>query len=168
MSNAGGGMDTFCYKPIGIIHAPFKEAKGTPCQSAAAGEVEGSVEMFDEFVEGLKDLDGFSHIILIYQFHLSKAPSLIIKPFLDDKTHGVFATRSPCRPNSIGISTVSLISITGNNLCVRGVDMIDGTPLLDIKPYVPRFDDRKAEKIGWLENNIHKMSFTRDDGRFQK
>ena len=160
-------MDEIKYKPIGIIHSPFKEPKGTPIQPTATKGIDGTVEVFSEYVEGLKDLDGFSHIILIYHFHLSKKSSLKVKPYMDDQIRGVFSTRAPCRPNPIGISVVRLIAIKGNKLYIQDVDIVDGTPLLDIKPYVPEFDVRAVDKIGWLEKNVNKLSTSKDDGRFQ-
>ncbi len=162
------GINEIKYKPIGVIHSPFKEPKGTPIQSTAAKGVVGTVEVFPEYVEGLRDLEGFSHVILIYHFHLSGKPSMIVKPFLDDQEHGVFATRAPSRPNPIGLSVVRLLSVEGNKLHVQDLDIVDGTPLLDIKPYVPEFDVRKAERIGWIEKNIPKLPLSRDDGRFIK
>ncbi len=161
-----GGIDRISYKPIGVIHSPFKEAKGTPIQPTAAKKVVGVVEVFPEYAEGLKDLEGFSHVILIYHFHLSKKHSLTVKPFLDDQEHGVFATRSPSRPNPIGISVVRLLSVEKNKLHIQGLDVVDGTPLLDIKPYVPEFDARRVERIGWLSRNISRLPLLRDDGRF--
>ncbi len=155
------------YKPIGVIHSQFKEPKGTPIQPLAAEGVSGTVEVFPEYVEGLKDLEDFSHIILIYHFHLSKKPSLKVKPFMDDQTHGVFSTRAPSRPNPIGISVVRLIAIERNILYIKDVDIVDGTLLLDIKPYVPEFDVRVVDKVGWLEKNVDKLPTSRDDGRFQ-
>jgi len=116
----------------------------------------------------LKDLSGFSHIILIYHFHLSKKFSLEVIPYMDSQTHGVFATRAPSRPNSIGISTVSLIKITDNILDVKNIDIVDGTPLLDIKPYVSEFDQQDKIRKGWLEDNIHKLKDMKDDSRFKK
>ena len=159
-------MNEICYKPVGIIHSPFKEPKGTPIQPTGAKNIEGEVEIFFEYVDGLKDLDGFSHIILIYHFHLSQKAPLLVKPYMDVQRHGVFATRSPSRPNSIGMSIVRLIRVKENILFVRDIDIVDGTPLLDIKPYVPEFDIRKVEKIGWLENNVNKLMISKDDGRF--
>ena len=156
------------YKPIGIIHSPFREPKGTPIQPAGAKDINGSVEIFPEYIEGLKDLERFSHIILIYHFNLSKRALLKVRPYMDSEIHGVFATRSPSRPNSIGISVVRLIGIKENILQIKDVDIVDGTPLLDIKPYVPEFDIRNVKKIGWLKKNVHKTSTTRDDGRFIK
>jgi len=160
-------MDKIEYKPIGIIHSPFKEPKGTPIQPTAAKGVDGVVEVFPEYIEGLKDLDGFSHIILIYHFHLSKKFSLKVKPFMDNRMHGIFSIRAPSRPNPIGISIVRLIKIEKNTLYIRDVDIIDGTPLLDIKPYVPEFDVRRVNRRGWLEKNVNKLSISKDDGRFQ-
>ncbi len=160
-------MDKIKYKPIGIIHSPFKEPRGTPIQPTATKGVDGTVEVFQEYVEGLKDLDGFSHIILIYHFHLSKKSLLKVKPFMDNQIHGVFSTRAPGRPNPIGISTVRLIKIEKNILYIKDIDIIDGTPLLDIKPYVPEFDVRAVDKIGWLKKNVDKLSISKDDGRFQ-
>ena len=154
------------YKPIGIIHTPFKEPVGTPIQPSAAKGVEGTVIVFPEYVEGLQDLENFSHIILVYHFHLSKGYSLKVTPYMDTRSHGVFSTRAPSRPNPIGISTVRLLRIEENILYVKDVDIVDGTPLLDIKPYVPDFDVYNAFKIGWLENNVEKLPEARDDGRF--
>jgi len=154
------------YKPIGIIHTPFKEPVGTPIQPSAAKGVEGTVIVFPEYVEGLEDLENFSHIILVYHFHLSKGYSLKVTPYMDTRSHGVFSTRAPSRPNPIGISTVRLLRIEENILYVKDVDIVDGTPLLDIKPYVPDFDVYNAFKIGWLENNVEKLPEARDDGRF--
>lgn len=159
-------MNEITYKPIGVIHSPFKEPKGTPIQPAGAKGMDGKVEVFAEYVEGLRDIDGFSHIILIYHFHLSKGASLTAKPFMDSEARGVFAVRAPSRPNPIGISVVRLVSVVKNTLHIQDVDIVDGTPLLDIKPYVPRFDVREVERIGWLEENIHKVATSKDDGRF--
>ena len=156
------------YTSIGIIHSPFKEPKGVPIQASSARGTEGTVEVFPEYAEGLKDLQEFSHIILIYHFHLSKFAGLIVRPYMDKEGHGVFATRAPARPNPIGISTVRLKEIEDNILHILDVDIVDGTPLLDIKPFVPQFDIRKTEKIGWLEENVQKLPNSRDDGRFIK
>ena len=159
-------MNEIKYKPIGVIHSPFKEPKGTPIQPAAAKGINGIVEVFPEYAEGLKDIEGFSHIILLYHFHLSKGSSLIAKPYMDNETHGVFAMRGSNRPNPIGISIVCLAKVEGNMLHIRDVDIVDGTPLLDVKPYVPEFDIREVERIGWLEKNVHKLSESKDNGRF--
>jgi len=161
-------MDEIKYKPIGIIHSPFKEPKGTPIQPAGAKGICGTVEVFPEYADGLKDIDGFSHLILLYHFHLSHGASLEAKPYMDNEAHGVFAMRGPSRPNPIGISVVRLLEVEGNILHIQDIDIVDGTPLLDIKPYVPEFDKREAEKIGWLEKNVGKLSAAKDDGRFTK
>jgi len=161
-------MKEIRYKPIGIIHSPFKEPKGTPIQPVAGQEVEGTIEIFPEYVEGLKDLEGFSHIILVYHFHLAKRGTLKVVPYMDNEPRGVFATRAPTRPNPIGISIVRLVKVEGNTLYIQDIDIVDGTPLLDIKPYVPEFDVRKVEKIGWLIKRVKRLYETRDDGRFIK
>ena len=158
--------DEITYKPIGIIRSPFNEPSGTPIQSVAAQNIEGTVEVYPDYMEGLEDLEGFSHIILTYHFHLIKKFSLKVKPFLDSPLHGVFATRAPARPNPIGISTVRLIRIEKGKLYVQGMDIVDGTPLLDIKPYVPEFDQREAEKKGWMEGKLHNLHKATDNGRF--
>jgi len=161
-------MNEIKYRPIGVIHSLFKEPEGTPIQPAGAKGIEGTVELFPKYAEGLKDLEGFSHIILLYHFHLSKGPSLKVRPYMDNEAHGVFAMRGPSRPNSIGISVVRLVRIEENMLHIQDVDIVDGTPLLDIKPYVPEFDIREVEKTGWLERNVRKLSTSKDDGRFTK
>jgi len=156
------------YKPIGVIRTPFKSPLGVPIQPSAGRGIKGLVEVFPEYSEGLKDLEGFSHIILVYHFHLIKKFSLKVIPYMDNESRGVFATRAPARPNPIGISIVKLTGIEGNRLYVEDVDIVDGTPLLDIKPYVPEFDHRPDARIGWLEKRVKKLKSTRDDGRFIK
>ncbi len=155
------------YKPIGTIQTPFKEPKGTPIQPAAAKGIRGTVAVESGYTEGLKDLEGFSHIILVYHFHLSEGYSLTVKPFLDDHPRGVFATRAPRRPNPIGISVVKLLSVDGSELKVEDVDIVDGTPLLDIKPYVPQFDGRTEGDIGWLSGKAEKVTRVKADDRFE-
>jgi tRNA-Thr(GGU) m(6)t(6)A37 methyltransferase TsaA len=154
------------YKPIGIIHSPLKSPSGAPLQSVAAKHLDGTVAIFPKYKPGLKDLKGFSHLILIYHFHLSKKVSLRVKPYLDRKEHGIFATRAPVRPNPVGISVVRLRKVRGSTIWVKDLDVVDGTPLLDIKPFVPQFDVRRVQSIGWLERNINRLSRTRADGRF--
>lgn len=161
-------MGEIKYRPIGIIHSLFKEPKGTPIQPSAAPGTEGIVEVFPRYAPGLKDLDGFSHVILLYHFHLSKEASLEVKPYMDEQRHGVFATRAPSRPNPIGISVVPLVKIERNVLHVRNIDIVDKTPLLDIKPYVPDFNMKDVERTGWLERSVHKLKTSKDDGRFRK
>jgi tRNA-Thr(GGU) m(6)t(6)A37 methyltransferase TsaA len=159
-------VDKFNYRPIGIIHSPFKSREGTPIQPIGGIGVRAKVEIFPEYVEGLQDLEGFSHIILLYHCHLSQAYKLKVKPFLDDVERGLFATRAPARPNPIGISVVRLIQIERATLSVQDIDIIDQTPLLDIKPFVPDFDVRKAQRTGWLEKKAANAEKTSDDGRF--
>ncbi len=158
--------DSIVYNPIGIIYTPFKSAKGTPIQPSAAIGIEGRIKVFDEYQDALKDLDGFSHLILLYHFHLTTDYSLSVKPFLDEELHGVFATRAPSRPNPIGISIVRLTSIQGNILYVQDMDVVNETPILDIKPYVPQFDRKDDCNIGWLKKNIKDFKNTKDNGRF--
>jgi tRNA (adenine37-N6)-methyltransferase len=153
------------FTPVGIIHTPFTEPEGVPVQ-AQGGKNKGSIEVYEQFAAGLKDLNGFSHIMLLYHFHLSSGYSLEVKPFLDEEPRGLFATRAPKRPNPIGISVVRLIEIKGNKLLIEDVDMVDGTPLLDIKPYVPAFDVRENVKTGWLEGKGDLIYKARADGRF--
>ena len=159
-------MEAITYRPIGIIHSPFKEPKGTPIQPRAAHGVRGTVEVFPEYAAGLEDLEDFSHVILLYHFHLVKGAKLKVKPFMDQQEHGVFATRASSRPNPIGLSILRLERVEGNILYVCNIDIVDGTPLLDVKPYVPEFDIHPVERVGWLEKNVHKLPSTRDDGRF--
>ena len=156
-------MKIIHYRPIGIIRSPIKTPTGSPIQPSAAKGTEGKIEIFDEFVAGLEDLAGFSHIFLLYHFHLSKNFSLKIKPFLDDTQRGLFATRAPSRPNPIGISVVRLVEINERTLRIQNVDVVDSTPLLDIKPYVPAFDVHPVEKIGWLGKNSRKIENAVDD-----
>lgn len=161
-------MSEFTYKPIGVVHSPFKEPKNVPIQAAASKGTEGTIEVYPQYAQGLTDLDGFSHIILLYHLHLVLASSLMVKPFLDDKLRGVFATRAPARPNRIGFSVVKLMRIEGNILNICDFDVIEGTPVLDIKPYIPAFDCVQAERIGWFSGKIDKLEGARDDGRFCK
>ena len=138
----------FTMKPIGVVHSPFTDKSQTPIQPTRSQAI-GRVEVFPEFAGGMQDLDEFSHIILLYAFHCSSGYSLQVQPFLDDQLRGLFATRHPCRPNPIGLSIVRLLACRENILDIEGVDMLDGTPLLDIKPYVPDFDVRNDVKTGW-------------------
>ena len=161
-------MSEVRYKIIGVVHSPFKKPQNVPIQAIASKGVKGNVELAREYIKGLKDLQGFSHIILICHFHRSKNYSLLVKPYLDANLRGVFATRAPSRPNPIGLSIVRLIRVEDNLLHIQDVDLVDGTPVLDIKPYVPRFDQRETTEIGWLKNKIIKMESVSDDGRFAK
>lgn len=159
-------MHEIRYRPIGVIHSPFKQTKGMPIQPAGARGVAGTVEVIPEYGDGLKDLDGFSHIFLLYHFHLSQGYSLMVKPYLDDSLRGVFATRAPRRPNAIGISVVRLVRIEGCTLHIEDVDIADSTPLLDMKPYVPEFDSREAERTGWLAGKAERVASAEANERF--
>jgi len=143
--------EIFSMRPIGLIHTPFRHSKGTPIQSAMAGGAQGVVEVFTEFSAGLRDVADFERLWLIYLLDRAAAPELIVYPYLDRHEHGIFATRSPARPNHIGISAVRLLGVEQNRLLVADVDMLDGTPLLDIKPYVPAFDCFEGSRAGWYQ-----------------
>lgn len=154
------------YKPIGIVHSPFSALDGMPIQPAGATGIRGTVEVFPEYQDGLKDLEGFSHIIVLYHFHRSTDFELQVVPFLDSELRGVFATRAPKRPNPIGLSVVKLQKIRGNILHIENVDILDGTPLLDVKPYVPEFDEQTSVRTGWLERARKTVLQRRSDKRF--
>ncbi len=155
------------FSVIGYIRSPFHQTEGMPIQPSGAKDVEGTVEVDAMYAAGLTDIEDFSHIILIYVFHKSEGFQLQVKPFLDDKVHGVFATRAPRRPNPVGISIVELLRRDGNVLLVKGVDVLDGTPLLDIKPYVPGFDVFQVSSVGWLEKKEHQAKTQKSDRRFE-
>jgi tRNA-Thr(GGU) m(6)t(6)A37 methyltransferase TsaA len=155
------------YHSIGIVHSPFKDIKGMPIQPSGASGVQGTVELFPEYKVGLKDLSGFSHIILLYHFHKVRESRLTVTPFLDSQLRGIFSTRAPKRPNPIGLSIVKLIKIEGNILYIENLDILDGTPLLDIKPYVPEFDGHSADRVGWLEKARGKAHGKTSDDRFR-
>jgi tRNA-Thr(GGU) m(6)t(6)A37 methyltransferase TsaA len=155
------------YQPIGIIHSPFKKVPGTPIQSTFSKDGEGTVELLPQFKQGLKDLKGFSHIILIYHLHKSRGYDLLCRPFLDEVKRGVFATRAPRRPNPIGLSIVRLKKIRNTTLSVAALDVLDKTPLIDIKPYIPQFDALTSPQVGWFEKALKKKKHrTRADNRF--
>ncbi len=142
-------------EPIGVIHSSYEKKEDIPIQGVFKPEGVGTIEVFEEYGKGLQDVEGFSHLMILYYFHKSKDFSLLGKPFLEDKPHGIFAIRSPHRPNHLGVSVVRLLEREGNLLKVGEIDVFDGTPLLDIKPYVPKFDERKDVKIGWLEGKLN-------------
>ncbi|MDD4181514.1 MAG: tRNA (N6-threonylcarbamoyladenosine(37)-N6)-methyltransferase TrmO [Victivallaceae bacterium] len=160
--------NTISFNPIGIIHTPFKETAGMPIQPPGALGINGTVEVFPEFSEGLQDIEEFSHIILIYHFNKSKDFKLKIAPFLEDEVHGVFAVRAPKRPNPIGISVVKLLRREDNIVYIDNPDMLDGTPLLDIKPYIPDFDAYPDAIAGWQEKHKGKVRKHKSDDRFKK
>lgn len=157
------------FEPIGVIHTPFEGPVGIPIQGALRPDIVGSVEVFPEYREGLKDVEGFSHLILLYHFHLVENCSLVSRPFLDDTPRGVFAIRGPRRPNPIGMTVVRLLRREGNILHVGGMDMVDGTPLLDIKPYFPDIDAHRVDRLGWLGEKMKKKGGEkRADDRFNE
>jgi tRNA-Thr(GGU) m(6)t(6)A37 methyltransferase TsaA len=144
-------MSEITYVPIGIIHSEHLRPQETPIQPVYAAGCRGTVEIYREFVDGLQDIDGFSHLYLIYHFDRADPPALVVKPFLQDSEHGVFSTRSPRRPNPVGLSIVRLLRREDNRLLLEDVDILDGTPLLDIKPYVARFDRMDRTRNGWQD-----------------
>ena len=158
-----GMMDALNYKPIGIIHSPIKEQKGAPIQSIGGRGLKATVEVFPEYRDGLKDIDGFSYLMLLFHFDRAKTAALVQKPYMDHELRGVFAIRSPNRPNPIGLSIVKLISVESNLLHVEDIDILDGTPLLDIKPYIPEIDCRFGGDIGWLAGKIEALLHKRAD-----
>ena len=143
-------MSDITFRQIGTIYSPYTNTTAMPIQPRGALGVTGRVEVLPEFAEGLKDVSGFSHIYLIYHFHIAPGMRLYVVPFLDSAERGVFATRAPTRPNPLGLSVVRLREVCGNVLLVENLDVLDGTPLLDIKPYVPAFDHWDVESTGWL------------------
>jgi tRNA-Thr(GGU) m(6)t(6)A37 methyltransferase TsaA len=157
---------TFTVTPIGVIRSPFAGPEGMPIQPSGAKEVEGEAILDPAYAEGLADLEGFSHLILLYWFHRSEGYALKVTPFLDTVPRGLFATRAPRRPNPIGLSVVELLRRRGNRLSIRGVDVVDGTPLLDVKPHVPAFDAPAGTRIGWMEGKDGESRRKTSDGRF--
>ena len=153
-------------QPIGTIRSPFQKLQDMPIQPKGAVAEFGTVEVFTEFAEGLRDLDGFSHVYLLYQFHEARRTELSVVPFMDTVSRGVFATRSPLRPNHIGLSIVELIGIKDNIVTVRGIDVLNGTPLLDIKPYIAAFDEVENSRSGWMQASRDEVSAKRSDDRF--
>jgi tRNA-Thr(GGU) m(6)t(6)A37 methyltransferase TsaA len=154
------------YRPIGFVSSPHQTTEGTPIQPSRASGIEGTVVLEEEYVEGLSDLDGFSHIILICHLHRAADFKLKVVPYLDTELRGLFATRAPSRPNPIGLSVVRLLGIDGCRLQIEGVDLLDGTPVLDIKPYVGDFDGRTGVRCGWLDQV--KGRETVADSRFER
>jgi tRNA-Thr(GGU) m(6)t(6)A37 methyltransferase TsaA len=155
------------FSPIGVIRTPFTAVEGMPIQPSGARNVAGRVILDARYEEGLCDLAEFSHLVLLYHFHLSKGFKLKVKPFLDTVERGLFSTRAPRRPNPIGLSIVRLAEIDGCTLHLLDVDVVDGTPLLDIKPYVPAFDIRSDVRAGWLERRQEKSESLKSDRRFK-
>lgn len=155
------------YRSIGTIHSPFQDIEGMPVQPGGAEGVRGRIDILPEFIPALKDLEGFSHLILIYHLHRAGVYKALVVPFLDKQLHGLFSTRAPARPNPIGLSVVKLLSVDGNQIDIENVDILDGTPLLDIKPYAPDFDVPEGVRVGWLENSKGQLKQKRSDDRFR-
>jgi tRNA-Thr(GGU) m(6)t(6)A37 methyltransferase TsaA len=147
-------MKEILFNPIGFINTPYPESKQIPIQGCFDKEIEGCCTLNKEFEDGLRDLNKFSHAILIYSFHKAEKTELISRPFLENEEHGIFAIRSPFRPNKIGFSIVKIKSIIDNQLFFTEVDMLDGTPLIDIKPFVKQFDNRENVKSGWVDKHF--------------
>ncbi len=160
-------MSEIVYRPIGLVRSPFTQLEGMPLQSVAAADVEGTIEIHPEFATGLQDIAGFSHLIVVAHLHRGEPGGLVVVPFLDDTPRGVFATRSPRHPNPIGISVVRLLGVDGAVLRVAGLDLLDETPVLDLKPYVPTFDHVDAERVGWFEGRAADVHRLRADARFE-
>ena len=154
------------YQPIGFLHSPHQTTSGTPIQPSRARGIEGTIEIAEEYAEALTDLDGFSHIILICHLHKAAGFKLKVVPYLDTELRGLFATRAPSRPNPIGLSIVRLLGVDGRVLRIEGVDLLDGTPVLDIKPYVREFDEQTEIRCGWLDE-VSGRETTADD-RFER
>lgn len=170
-TRAGGGDGdretvSISYRPIGVVRSPHAQLAGMPLQTVSARDVAGVVEVADEFAGGLEDVEGFSHLILVTHLHATTGWSPRVVPFLDDRPRGVFACRSPRRPNPIGLSLVRLVRVEGRRLHVLDVDLLDGTPVLDIKPYVPRFDACETARVGWFAGRLERIGEVRSDDRF--
>jgi len=166
MDGQPDNQDPLTFVPVGTIHTPFHDLAGMPIQPTGARGTKGVIEIAPAYREGLRDLDGFERIILIYSFHRCTDHSLVVKPFLDTTPRGIFATRSPKRPNAIGLSVVRLIHVGDGTVEVEDIDVLDGTPLLDIKPYVPEFDCYPGSCCGWLEKVAGNAKTARSDNRF--
>ena len=161
-------MEPIIIKPIGIIRTPHTDIKNMPIQPIAAEGVNGYIELLSEYAEGLSDLEGFSHITLLYHFHKIEGFKLKVIPFMDTQERGIFSCKAPKRPNAIGMSTVELLGINENRLYIGMVDMLDGTPLIDIKPFYPKYDNRDHVSIGWLEKSKDlPLEALRADDRFK-
>jgi tRNA-Thr(GGU) m(6)t(6)A37 methyltransferase TsaA len=161
-------MQTIEFKIIGKVHSRFSEQKGTPIQGKMAPEETAEIEIFPEFCDGIKDLDGFSHIYVFFKFDRVLDKKLLVKPYLDTCERGVFSTRSPLRPNPLGMTIVRLDKIENNRLFISGVDILDQSPVIDLKPYIPDFDHNQPEKIGWYAQKKNKSSKVLADDSFEK
>ncbi len=161
-------MEPITLTPIGRLHTPYSEPVGMPIQSVGAAGAPGWIALEPEYAAGLQDLAGFEFLILLYHLHRMTRVSLTVTPYLDDQPHGVFATRAPQRPNALGLSVVRLVRVDGLRVDIADVDMLDGTPLLDIKPYVPTYDVRVTDQIGWYTGKVSGVYQARADQRFVK
>ncbi len=153
-------------KPIGVIHSSFKEPASMPIQSSGVSDAKGHIEIFPEFVDGIRDLNGFSHIYVLFYFHLSQSYNLTPIPFLDTVPRGLFSTRAPRRPNPIGLSIVTIEDIKDNIIQISGIDMVDKTPLLDIKPFIPNFEPKDNVRTGWMTKSPEEILKKKSDERF--
>lgn len=153
-------------EPIGTVHTPYTNLEQMPIQPKGAADTIGTLVVHEAYQEGLKDLDGFSHVYILYHFHKATRSELLVTPFMDTEIRGVFATRSPLRPSHIGMSVTQIISIQNNIVTLKGIDVLDGTPLLDIKPYIPQFDAVSNVKTGWMCKDESEVAGTTSDGRF--
>lgn len=160
-------LEPISIRPIGIVHSRFADVVDMPIQTAGAPQETGQLEVFPEFEAGLRDIDGFEYLILLTHLHRGTQEKLEVMPFLDTQSHGVFATRAPARPNRIGLSIVRLESRNGRFLQFCGNDMVDQTPVIDIKPYVPKFDVRTTERVGWFGTRLEQLGQTRSDNRME-
>jgi tRNA-Thr(GGU) m(6)t(6)A37 methyltransferase TsaA len=154
------------YRPIGYFHTPHKETTGMPIQPSGAKGIKGTIKVLPEFREGIRDIEGFSHLIILYHLHEIRGQDLTVIPFLDKNPHGIFATRSPKRPNPLGLSVMSLCGVSEEGIILNNVDVLDGTPVIDIKPYVPDFDVWPADRVGWFEGKSCNATTRRSDDRF--
>jgi tRNA-Thr(GGU) m(6)t(6)A37 methyltransferase TsaA len=161
-------MQTLKVETIGVIRTPFTSLEDMPIQPGGGKDVLGELIIEPQFAEGLADLDGFSHIYLIYIFHRAAGTKMRVVPFLDDRPRGVFATRAPVRPSRIGLSVVELIEVTDCRVKIRNIDVLDGTPLLDIKPYIAAFDGVADSRSGWMEAVKEEVDARRSDNRFSR
>ncbi|MGB3222357.1 MAG: tRNA (N6-threonylcarbamoyladenosine(37)-N6)-methyltransferase TrmO [Desulforhopalus sp.] len=159
-------MKTISMKALGTIYTPFEKLEDMPIQPKGAAEIIGTIELEEQYTEGLADLQGFSHIYLFYEFHMAQRTALTVTPFMDTTPRGVFATRSPLRPNHIGISIVKLIGVEKNIITVQGIDILNGSPLLDIKPYIAAFDAVQQSQSGWMKGSEEEVAEKRSDQRF--
>ena len=159
-------MDRIIFDPIGRVYSPFTDLAGMPIQPSGARDIEGHIELREGLEEGLCDLDGFSHAYIFYHFHKNEGYSLKVTPFMDNEPRGVFSTRAPRRPSMLGVSVVEIVKVEGNKMYIKGVDVLNGTPLLDIKPYVEKFDAISGTRSGWLTGNAEKSETLRADDRF--